>query len=155
MQFQEVAGGLEEFDERIGDLGSGIVSDPCGVPLDILHQPIQIISRVGNAHHANRSAVPEAARIQLRDGDIEMGAQPVFQAPDDLPLLLEGLRGFDMELKSEKGNHVVLILSRRTLYRFQSDIHFRLFFLYKTRREFGVAFSNPQSEVIALRRSLP
>src|ERR1051326_2764738 len=99
--------------------------------------------------------VPEAAGVHFCDRHVEMGSQPVFQAANHLPLVLERLSGFNMEFEAEESDHLVLILSRITDCLLRSDIHFRLLFLYKTLREFGVTFSNPQSEVIALRRSLP
>ena len=37
-----------------------------------------------------------------------MGAQPVFQAAYDLPLILERLSVFDLEFDSEEGDHWVL-----------------------------------------------
>jgi hypothetical protein len=42
-----------------------------------------------------------------------MGAQPVFQAANDLPLVLERLRRFDAQFEGEKGNHRVI--RRRSL----------------------------------------
>ncbi len=44
--------------ERIVDLSSIVVDDPRCLAFHVLHQPIQIISRIGNANHSDSGAVP-------------------------------------------------------------------------------------------------
>ena len=44
-------------------------------------------------------------RIQFGHGHVEVRAQPVFQAAHHLPLVFEGLRGFDVQFEGEKSDH--------------------------------------------------
>ncbi len=94
----------EIFDERIGDVGAVVVGDAGGGAFDILHQPVEIVARIGDADHADGGAVPEFRGVEFCDGDVEARAQPVFQAAYDLPAIFDGLRGFDVEFEGEKGD---------------------------------------------------
>ena len=46
-----------------------------------------------------------SARIEFGDGHVETGAQPVFQAADDLAPIFDRLRRFDVEFEGEEGDH--------------------------------------------------
>jgi hypothetical protein len=49
---------LQELDEGIVDLSPIVVDNPSRLAFHVLHQAIQIISRIGNANHADSGAVP-------------------------------------------------------------------------------------------------
>ena len=51
------------FHERIGDIGTVIVGDACGLALDFLHESVEIIARIGDADHTNRRSIPKAGGI--------------------------------------------------------------------------------------------
>lgn len=96
---------LDVLHERIGNLHPVIIGNPRSGALYVLHQSIQIITRIGDADYADGGAIPYVARIQLRDGNVEAGAQPVFQAANHLPFIFERLCGFDLEFEGEEGDH--------------------------------------------------
>jgi hypothetical protein len=100
--------GLQVFQKRIGDISAAVVRDPCRLAFHILHKTVQIVARVGNTDHSQSCVVPQSARVQLGNSNVEMGAQPVFQAAHDLPLVLERLRCFDAQFEGEKGDHWVV-----------------------------------------------
>ena len=85
-----------------------IVSDTRGLALHVLHQPVKIVLRVGDAHDPDRSPIPESAGIQFSYGNVKTRAQAVFQATYDLSFVLERLGGFDVKLEREKGDHAVV-----------------------------------------------
>ena len=95
---------LEVFDKGIGHVRSVIVSDARGGTLDIFHQAIQIIARIGDAYHAESGAIPQSAGLELGHRNVEAGTQTVFQAANHLPFVLERLRGFDVKFEGEEGD---------------------------------------------------
>jgi hypothetical protein len=46
-----------------------------------------------------------AGGIELGDGNVERGAQPVFQAAGDLALVLERVGSFDVEFEGKRSDH--------------------------------------------------
>jgi len=51
--------------------------------------------------------VPAVRGIEFGDGDVEGGAEAVFQAADDLALVFERLRVLNAEFEGEVGDHLV------------------------------------------------
>ena len=98
---------LEIFDKRIGNIGAVIVGDASGGALHILHKAIEVVAGIGDADDADGGAVPEFGGIEFSDGNVETGAQPVFQAADDLATIFDRLRRFDVEFEGEKSDHVI------------------------------------------------
>ena len=82
-----------------------IVCDARGLPLDVLHQSIQVIARIRDADHTNSGTVPQTAGVKFGNRNVETGAQAVFQATQDLSLILERLRRFDVQFEGEEGDH--------------------------------------------------
>jgi hypothetical protein len=60
---------------------------------------------VGDADYADGGLIPEKARVEFGDGDVEGGAETVFEAARDLTLVFEGVRGFDAEFEGEESDH--------------------------------------------------
>ncbi len=52
-------------------------------------------------------AVPDVARLEFGDGDVEGGAKAVFEPARDLALVIERVGGFDAEFEGEMGDHSV------------------------------------------------
>jgi len=86
-----------------------VVGDPRGGTLHVLHQSVEIVARIGDAHDADSRAVPYGAGVEFRDRDIETAAQPVFQAAQNLPLILERLRRFDVKFEREESDHAAVV----------------------------------------------
>jgi hypothetical protein len=98
----------QKLHERIVDLGPVVIDYPRRLAFHVLHQAVQIISRIGYANHADGGAVPQARRIQLRHLHVKVCQQPVFQAANHLPLILERLRRFNAQFEGEKRDHLVV-----------------------------------------------
>src|SRR5271165_3873176 len=96
---------LQELGKRIGHLGASVVSDASGGALDVLHQPLKIIARVGDRYHANGSLIPKRAGVKLRHGDVKRAAQTVLEAARNLPFVLERVRRFDAKFEAEESDH--------------------------------------------------
>ena len=60
---------------------------------------------MGDADHADGGLIPEKARIKFGHGDVEGGAETVFETARDLTLVLEGVRGFDAQFEGEESDH--------------------------------------------------
>src|SRR5579863_2615072 len=99
---------LQVFQKRIGDISSAVVRYPRRLAFHVLHQAVQIVARIGNTNHSQSGMVPQSAGVQLGNGNVEMGAQSVFQAAHNLPLVLERLRCFDAQFEGKKGDHSVV-----------------------------------------------
>src|SRR5947209_5026132 len=81
----------------------------------MFHEPIEIVARVGDTYHTDRSTVPELRVIEFRDGNIETAAEAIFQAPDDLTAILDRLSGFDVNFEGEESDHRSLVAGRSSL----------------------------------------
>ena len=57
-----------------------------------------------DADHAHARALPKVLVLELGDGHVEVSAQPVFQAAQDLAFVLEGLRVGDLNFQGEEAN---------------------------------------------------
>src|SRR5215470_8555291 len=51
---------LQELNKRIRHLGAAIIGNSESLPLDIFHQSVEIVPRIGDADHPERGAVPQA-----------------------------------------------------------------------------------------------
>src|SRR6185369_1552823 len=87
------------------NISARVVGDARGLSLYVLHQAVEVVTRVRNGDHSNRRPVPQSAGIQFGGGNVEAGPQPVFEATDHLPLVFEGLSRFDVQFEGEKSNH--------------------------------------------------
>src|SRR6185437_16992669 len=85
---------------------AGVIGDARGVPLYAVHQALEVVTRIGDANHAESGALPQISVVQFRDRHVELGPQAVLQAAQDLPLILQGMRTFDAQLEGEEGNQV-------------------------------------------------
>jgi len=63
---------------------------------------------VGDGNHTDRGLIPEVGGVELGDGDVEGGAQLVFEAADNLALVLERLRVLDAEFEGEGADDAVV-----------------------------------------------
>ena len=100
---------LQIFHKRVRHFSPVVVGDAGGRTLDVLHQSIQIVARIGDADHANRSAIPKAARFEFGNRYIKAGPQTVLQAAHNLTFVLKRLRRFDVKFEREEGDgHSVL-----------------------------------------------
>jgi len=96
---------LYELYKRIGNLGTVIIGDAGRCHFYLLHLTVEIVARVRDADYADRGAIPEFGAVKLGNGDVEAGAQAIFQAADDLAPVFDGLRGFDVEFEREESDH--------------------------------------------------
>ena len=62
--------------------------------LHLLHEPLQIIARAGDADYADRGTLPQISFFQLGNGNVEFCPQPVFQRAHHLALVFERVRRF-------------------------------------------------------------
>jgi len=97
--------GLKVFNKRVSDFGPVIVGDASCGAFHVLHEPVQIITRMRNADHTKGGAIPQLCAIELRHGNIEAGSQTVLEAADHLAPILDGLRGFDVEFEGKESDH--------------------------------------------------
>jgi len=95
---------LKKIDERICNFCSVVIRNSRSRTLHILHQAVEVIARVGNTDHADCGAIPYVAGVEFGDGDVETGAQAVFQAAHDLSLVFQGMGGFDLEFERKEGD---------------------------------------------------
>jgi len=95
----------KKLDKRVRNLSPSVVGDANSRPLYVLHQPIKIIPRVGDADHPDSRLVPKQARIELSDGNIKRRPEPVFKAARDLPLVLKRVRRFNPQFQGEESDH--------------------------------------------------
>lgn len=65
---------LEKLNKRISDFSAVIVGNTGGMALDISHQAIEIIARIGDADDTDCGPVPEAGSIEFGDRDIKVSA---------------------------------------------------------------------------------
>src|SRR5581483_1165965 len=108
--FEKVdSGQLEKLNERIGYFRTGIIGKAHGMPLDILHQAVQVIAGRRDAYHTDGGAIPERSSVEFGDGDIEACAQTILQTANHLAAVFKRVGGFDAELKGEKGDHCSVV----------------------------------------------
>ena len=69
----------------------------------MLHQPVEIIARIGNTDDSDRRPVPQPAGIEFGNRHIKVRPQAVFQAAHYLALVLQRLGSLDAEFESEEG----------------------------------------------------
>src|SRR4051812_39882799 len=96
--------GLQEFEVGVAYVGPGIVSDASGSALDVVHQAVKIIARIGDAHYSDCGALPQVAVLEFGDRHVELPAQPVLQAADHLAFVLERVRTFYAQFEDKKGD---------------------------------------------------
>jgi len=72
--------------------------------LDLLHQAGEIIARAGDGGDAEGRRLPGRRFAHFGDRDVETVRQPLLQAADDLPAILEGVGVLDAKLKEHGGD---------------------------------------------------
>src|SRR6267378_3892948 len=71
---------LQVFDEGVGDIGSVVVGYSRGLAFYVFHQAVEVVARRGDADYADGGAVPESGGVEFGDGNVEAGAETVFEA---------------------------------------------------------------------------
>src|SRR5215469_15148324 len=92
---------LQVVQERVHHLSAGVVGQLCGFALHVAHQALEVIAGIGDAHHSDRSPLPQVGAVDLSHGDIKRVAEAIFDTAQDLALVLERMRSFDAQLQSE------------------------------------------------------
>src|ERR1700674_4902788 len=95
----------EELDKRVSDFGASVVGDACGSALDVLHQPVEVVTRVGDADHADGGLIPNGTGLEFGDRDVERRTETILEAACDLALVFERLRRFDTKFERKESNH--------------------------------------------------
>src|SRR5260370_4511105 len=95
----------EELDKRVSDLGASVVGGACRRSLDVLDQPVEVVTRVGEADHADGGLIPKRTGLELGDRDVERRTETILEAACDLALVLERLRRFDTKFERKESNH--------------------------------------------------
>src|SRR5208283_563611 len=95
----------QEIDKRIRDVAARVIRKPHGVLFDVVHQPFKVVTRIGNANHADGRALPRLAGLHLGNGNVEVRPQSVLNAAHYLAFVLDGMRAFNANLEPEIRNH--------------------------------------------------
>src|SRR5208337_3098982 len=95
----------QKLHKRVSNFGPRVVGDAHGLAFYVFHQAVEVIAGVGDADHSDGGLIPEKARFEFGDGDIEGRAKTVLEAARDLTLVLEGVRGFDAKFEGEESDH--------------------------------------------------
>ena len=72
-----------------------------GFGQDMLQGFFDVLFGVGKRDYADSGTLPDVVKVQLGDRDIELVAQPVLQAAEDLTLVLEGAGVRDVQLQRQ------------------------------------------------------
>ncbi len=76
--------------------------DAVGFGQDVLQRFFYVLLGVGECDDADGGGLPDIVEIEFGDGDIEFAAEAVFEAAEDLALVLEGASVGDVEFESEE-----------------------------------------------------
>src|SRR5262249_12323676 len=95
---------LQIIQKRVHHLCSSVVRQANDLAFHVAHEAFEIITGIGDAHYAQRGTLPEIGALDLSHRDIERIAKAVFDAAQDLALVLERVRGLDAKFKSEIGD---------------------------------------------------
>jgi hypothetical protein len=94
----------QELHERISDLSASVVGDASSLAFDVFHEAVQVIARVGDTDDADGRLIPEQARVKFGDGNVERGAETIFEAARDLAFVFERVCGLDAKLESNESD---------------------------------------------------
>src|SRR6516164_2088438 len=75
-----------------------------GFGQDSLQCFFDVVVFIGKRHHADDRTLPGILKIQFRNGYIKMRSQAIFQAAQNLPLVLERVRLRNMQFQGEQSN---------------------------------------------------
>src|SRR3990172_3208364 len=87
--------GLVERELGLDHLYPGLALDEA---LDLVHDPLQVISLGGDGRHGDRGPLPEILMVDLRDRDVELRAKPGRERLHHVSLLLQGPAPGDPEV---------------------------------------------------------
>ena len=66
---------------------------------DVLQGFFHVLLGVGNRDDADRGALPNVMKIELRDSDVEFAAEAILEAAENLALVLQGASMRDAQFK--------------------------------------------------------
>ena len=75
-----------------------------GFTQDVLKRFFHMLFGVGESDDPDGGGLPDILEIEFGDGDVELAAEAVFEAADDLALVLERMRVGEAEFESEQAN---------------------------------------------------
>src|SRR5580658_2315076 len=95
----------QKVQKRIRDLAAGVIGRSHGMPLDVPHQPFEIVARIGDADYTDCCPLPGFARVKFCHGHVEMIAQAVLNAAHHLTLVFQRMGALDANLEREIRDH--------------------------------------------------
>ena len=100
----------DKFQIRIANLSPMIISDAVGRAFNFIHQALKIIAGRRDSDDSNRRLIPQSGGFHFSNGNIEAGAQTVFQTAHNLSPVFQRLRSFNAEFEGEKGEQGNLVI---------------------------------------------
>src|SRR5690349_6490200 len=83
---------------------------------NLLQHFIHVLLFVRNRYHAHHRPLPRAVMFELRHRYVKFSPQPVFQAAQHLPLVLQRLRVGDVQLKGEQADWHLRLRGKPAVY---------------------------------------
>ena len=101
---------LNKFQIRIANLSPMIIGNTVGSALNFIHQALKIVTGRRDSDDSNRRLIPQSGGFHFSNGNIEAGAQTVFQTAHNLSPVFQRLRSFNAEFEGEKGEQGNLVI---------------------------------------------
>jgi hypothetical protein len=76
--------------------------DAFGFAQDVLQGFFHVLFGVGESDDADGGGLPHVVEVEFGDGDVEFAAETVFEAAEDLPLVLKRVRVREAEFENEQ-----------------------------------------------------
>lgn len=71
---------------------------------NVLQGFLNVLFGVGKRDHADGGGLPNVVEVEFCNGDIELAPQTIFEATNDLPLVLEGAGVRNLQLENQQSN---------------------------------------------------
>jgi len=70
----------------------------------VLQRFLDVLLGIRQCDDAHSGALPDIVKIKLRDGDVELAAQTILEAAENLALVLQGTSVRDVQFESQQAN---------------------------------------------------
>jgi hypothetical protein len=88
--------------EVCGVVDQDRAEDAFGFAQDVLQGFFHVLLGIGESDDADGRGLPNVVEVEFGDGDVEFAAETIFEAADDLALVLEGVRVRETEFENEQ-----------------------------------------------------
>src|SRR5258707_5909524 len=95
-------GGNRSLQEVYGVVDQDRAEDAFGFAQDVLQGFFHVLLGIGESDDADGRGLPNVVEVEFGDGDVEFAAETIFEAAEDLALVLEGVRVRETEVENEQ-----------------------------------------------------